>query len=107
MDGESRPAGHVDGTKTGAAGMASMDYEDRAAELAKRTVLTPRQAHVAALKERGLTHQQIGDELGIEKSTVDTLSSRINKQFKEAHATVDEIPEEIIDDDVLAEIFDE
>lgn len=68
-----------------------VDYEDRAADLVDRTVLKRREAEVQALKEAGLTHQKIAEELGIAKSTVDEYSRRITDRIKRARVTIDEV----------------
>jgi len=69
------------------------DYETRAATLTEQTVLKPREAEVRALKEQGLTHQEIADRLNLSKSTVDEYSRRINDRLERARATVDLLAE--------------
>jgi len=59
--------------------------------LHQETVLSEREAEVAALKDMDLTHREIADLLAIEKSTVDTYASRVMKKVHRAHRTVDEL----------------
>lgn len=61
----------------------------RAEELRERTGLKRREAEVQALKEVGFRHAEIGELLGIAKSTVDEYSSRINDRVRRAHGTID------------------
>lgn len=79
--------------KSAGAAAACMEYEERAADLHERTVLSRREAEVYALKELGLSHQEVGDELGIAKNTVDEYSRRIREARQEARATIDELGE--------------
>ena len=67
------------------------DAQERADELADRTGLKRREAEVQALKERGLSHDQIKDELELSKSTVDEYSRRINDRIERAEATLREL----------------
>jgi len=46
---------------------------------------------LCSTKEHGYTHEQIGDVLGISKSTVDEYSCRINERVKRAERTVEEL----------------
>lgn len=62
--------------------------EERVNELAETTVLSRREAEVYVFKEQGWTHEEIADELGIAKSTVDEYSRRINDRLKRAKMTV-------------------
>lgn len=68
-----------------------MDYEARAAELEAETALTAREADVQALKEQGLSHSEIADELALDKSTVDAYSARINDRIERSRATLEEL----------------
>lgn len=72
-----------------------MDDEtrDRISTLAETTVLSRREAEVQALKEAGYTHEEIGDDLGLSKSTVDEYSRRINDRVQRARATTKELGE--------------
>ncbi len=91
LDGIAADGGRSAAVKESAAHVASMNYEDRAEELAERTGLKRREADVAALKEEGLTHQEISEELEISKSAVDTYSQRINERLDEARGTLEEL----------------
>lgn len=71
--------------------VTGMDYDDRADELESETVLTHAEAEVQALKERGLSHAEIADEIDRSKSTVDELSRRINERVEAARATVEKL----------------
>jgi len=66
----------------------------RANDLAERTILSRREAEVAALKQiTGASHERIGEVLGIEKSTVDEYSRRVNTKSHQAAVTADELSE--------------
>lgn len=69
--------------------MSEEDWRDRADELASRTVLKRRESDVQALKEAGLSHAEIADELGLVKSTVDEYSRRINERLDRAQRTLE------------------
>lgn len=71
------------------------DYKARAEELADETALTEAESRVAALKERGLTHATIAEELGIAKSTVDEYSVRIRRRVEESRRTLEEIDDDL------------
>jgi len=61
----------------------------RAEELTELTVLSDREADVAAHKEiTGAPHTKIADRLDLSKSSVDEYSRRINTKVKEAKQTV-------------------
>lgn len=66
------------------------DWQDQAADMAERTVLTERQAAVAILSNAGVTRQTIADELGIAKNTVDEHKQKIKRRIKRARNTLDE-----------------
>lgn len=70
------------------------DVEQRASYLSNTTVLSEREAEVQALKEAGLTHEQIAERLEVSKSTVDEYSRRINQRLKQAKATVRQLGDE-------------
>lgn len=55
------------------------------------TVLSRREADVAALKLQGHRHESIADLLDLEKSTVDEYSRRMKEKVRKAHATTDEL----------------
>ena len=66
----------------------------RADYLHEHTTLSQREADVAALKQiAGASHSRIADLLGIDKSTVDEYSRRINSKAHEAATTADELSE--------------
>lgn len=79
------------GTKVSPGAETAMSYEERARELAEKTVLSEGEAEVAALKEQGEDNQAIADELGLSKSTVYTITSRIRTKLDRAQATIDEV----------------
>lgn len=89
LDGVATDGGElVDADKTPDEGVGRMDYQERAEELVETTVLKPREADVRALKELGLSHAEIAEELGISKSSVDEYSRRINDRLARARETV-------------------
>jgi DNA-binding CsgD family transcriptional regulator len=55
------------------------------------TVLASREADVAALKEMGYADMEIADILGIERSTVTTIMSRVRAKGERAERTVTEL----------------
>lgn len=55
------------------------------------TVLSRREADVAALLDMDLSHREIGNILDLEKSTVDTYTGRLYKKIDAAQRTVDEL----------------
>ena len=59
--------------------------------LRQETVLAPREADVAALMDMDLSHREIGRTLGIEKSTVDTVTIRVRGKIEKAQRTRDEL----------------
>jgi len=66
----------------------------RADELADETTLSQREAEVAAHKQvTGASHATIADRLGLDKSTVDEYSRRINSKAHTAAVTADELSE--------------
>lgn len=69
------------------------DWRERADLLREETSLKRREAEVRALKEQGLSHEEVADVLGISKSTVDEYSRRINDRIRRAKATVDLLDE--------------
>lgn len=81
-----------DGVYVGAAGhYGPVCNECWTTFLRQETVLSEREAEVAALKDMDLTHSEIAETLDIEKSTVDTYAGRIMKKVQRAHRTVDEL----------------
>lgn len=89
------------GPKPDALGPEGMDEEHkrRAVELGARTVLKRRESEVYALKEDGLSHSEIADRLGLEKSTVDSYSRRINDRLERARRTLELVDDEPDRDD--------
>lgn len=66
----------------------------RADDLAENTTLSEREAEVAAHKQiTGASHETIADRLGIEKSTVDTNSTRFQEKVRAAKVTENELCE--------------
>ena len=66
----------------------------RADEIRESTVLSRREADVAAHKQiTGATHATIADRLDLDKSTVDEYSRRINDKVRKAITTGTELPE--------------
>jgi len=66
----------------------------RTDELAEHTVLSRREAEVAAHKQiTGASHETIADRIGISKSTVDEYSRRTNEKVRRAATTTDELGE--------------
>jgi len=66
----------------------------RADDLAERTVLSKREAEVAAHKQiTGKSHATIADRLDLDKSTVDEYSRRMQAKVRAAKVTQNEIGE--------------
>jgi DNA-binding NarL/FixJ family response regulator len=66
----------------------------RANELQDQTVLSGREAEVAAYKQlTGATHQEIAERLELTKSTVDEYSRRVQKKVRQAATTTQELDE--------------
>ena len=64
----------------------------RADELSQDTVLTRREAEVAAHKElTGASHGEIANRLGLTKSTVDEYSRRMKEKVRKAATTKNEL----------------
>ena len=62
--------------------------------LRERTVLSKREAEVAAHKQiSGASHATIADRLGLDKSTVDEYSRRFKDKIRKSRATVNELSE--------------
>lgn len=64
------------------------DIATRAAELAENTLLSPREAEAWVYNERGYSHSEIGDALGISPGTVASLLSRARDKLSKARQTV-------------------
>lgn len=60
----------------------------RAGYTAAENVLTPRQAEVLALRERGLTQTDIADRLGTSRANVSSVESSARSNVEKATATV-------------------
>lgn len=71
--------------------LAMVDYEERARALADETVLTEREADVAALREKGLSHAEVAEELGIKRSTASNLNQRVEDRLERARRTLEEL----------------
>ena len=68
----------------------------RADELKELTVLSDREADVAAHKEiTGAPHTKIADRLDLSKSTVDEYSRRLQAKVKEAKQTISYLSPEV------------
>ena len=66
----------------------------RTDELADRTVLSKREAEVAAHKQiTGASHATIADRLDLDKSTVDEYSRRMKAKVQAAQVTQNELGE--------------
>lgn len=66
----------------------------RTDELREKTVLSKREAEVAAHKQiTGATHQTIADRLDLDKSTVDEYSRRMKSKVQAARVTQNELGE--------------
>lgn len=66
----------------------------RADELSAETVLSRREAEVAAHKQlTGASHEAIADRLGLDKSTVDEYSRRMKEKVRKAGVTQRELAE--------------
>lgn len=66
----------------------------RTDELREKTVLSDREAQIAAHKQiTGASHRTIGDRLGLERSTVAEYSRRMKDKVEKAAATKDELSE--------------
>lgn len=63
----------------------------RTRHLEVSTTLSPKEAKVQALKESGHTHEEIADEMGIAKGTVDSHAHRIAKKSSLAYHTVKQL----------------
>lgn len=84
--------GGVDTTNvSGGRSFDMVSYKRRSDELASETALTPAESRVAALKEHGLSHAEIAEELDLAKSTVDEYSVRITRRIKESRRTLEEL----------------
>jgi|APHM01.1.fsa_nt_gi hypothetical protein len=60
--------------------------------LQTKTFLSERESQVAALKQlTGASHSRIAELLGIEQSTVDEYSRRLNEKAERAWVTADEL----------------
>lgn len=64
------------------------DILERAGYVAEENVLTPRQAEVLALRERGLTQTEIADRLGTSRANVSSVESSARSNVEKAIATV-------------------
>lgn len=60
----------------------------RSEELAGKTTLDEREAKMYALKQQGLGHRDIADDMGISKGAVDALGGRVKAKFETAKSTV-------------------
>ena len=66
----------------------------RAEELREQTVLSEREAEVAAHKQiTGASHETIAERIDLSKSTVDEYSRRFKDKVKRAKATTAELDE--------------
>lgn len=66
----------------------------RANDLGERTVLSKREAEVAAHKQiTGASHATIAERLNLDKSTVDEYSRRMKSKIKAAKVTQNELTE--------------
>jgi len=66
----------------------------RTDELAENTVLSQREAEVAAHKQiTGASHETIADRIGLKKSTVDEYSRRMKEKVRKAATTKNELSE--------------
>lgn len=64
----------------------------RADELRENTVLSRREADVAAHKQiTGASHATIAERIGLDKSTVDEYSRRLNEKVRKAANTTNEL----------------
>jgi DNA-binding NarL/FixJ family response regulator len=64
----------------------------RAAELHEQTVLSQREAEIAAHKQiTGASHATIAERLGLSTSTVDEYSRRFKRKVTEAARTTEEL----------------
>lgn len=64
----------------------------RADYLRERTVLSKREAEVAAHKQiSGATHETIAERLDLDKSTVDEYSRRMKEKVKKSRVTQNEL----------------
>ena len=74
-------------------------WEDRADRLREETALSPREAEVRALKDVGLSHEEVAERIGSSKSAVDNYSLRIRDKLVTARATVDLLDDEEPEED--------
>ncbi|MDW5326585.1 response regulator transcription factor [Plantactinospora sp. KLBMP9567] len=58
------------------------DDPDRTVGAVSVSVLTPREREVLTLVAQGLTHKQIGQQLGLSKPTVDTYLHRVRRKVR-------------------------
>jgi len=56
---------------------------------AEESVLTPRQAEVLALRERGLAQNEIAERLGTSRANVSSVESSARRNVEKAQATVE------------------
>lgn len=57
-------------------------------ELADMTVLSKRQAQLLLMRRMGMTHREIGQELGIATGTVNNHSNALTEKLRAARATI-------------------
>lgn len=66
----------------------------RTDELREKTVLSDREAEVAAHKQiTGASHETIGERIGVSTSTVDEYSRRMKDKVKKSQRTTNELSE--------------
>ncbi|GAB3682713.1 Tfx family DNA-binding protein [Salinarchaeum chitinilyticum] len=87
-DSEKHLVDETDGQRNGVADPEAAEILDRAGYTAAENVLTPRQAEVLALRERGLTQTDIADRLGTSRANVSSVESSARSNVEKATATV-------------------
>jgi len=66
----------------------------RTDDLAENTVLSQREAEIAAHKQiTGATHEVIAERVGLQKSTIDEYSRRMKEKVRKAVTTTNELNE--------------
>lgn len=67
----------------------------RTKELRSNTMLSPREAEVAAYREQDWTLAEIAEELDLAEGTVNSMAHRINEKLNEALTTINELEDEL------------
>jgi hypothetical protein len=66
-------------------------FDDAASKLSARSLLSPREAELSILRNRGLNHREAAAVMGVTKGTTDKLSQRIDEKRRKAEATLEHV----------------